>query len=123
MGGESGAEWRHTILITSSKKIYKWPLSTWKNIQGFPGGSVVKSPPARAGDTHWTPGPGGSHGLQSNGAHAPPESRPLSPELQLLRAESSQLCNERGPATEAHTPQLEKSPGNIKDPAQPQINT
>ena len=43
MGGESGGEWRHTILIISSKKICKWPVSTWKNLQSFPGGSVVRS--------------------------------------------------------------------------------
>ena len=25
---------------------------------GFPGGEVVKNPPANAGDTGWSPGPG-----------------------------------------------------------------
>ena len=25
---------------------------------GFPGGAVVKNPPANAGDTGWSPGPG-----------------------------------------------------------------
>ena len=29
--------------------------------EGFPGGSVVKNPPASAGDTGSIPGPGGSH--------------------------------------------------------------
>ena len=28
---------------------------------GFPGGAVVRSPPANAGDTGSSPGPGGSH--------------------------------------------------------------
>ena len=28
---------------------------------GFPGGSVVKNPPANAGDMGSIPGPGGSH--------------------------------------------------------------
>ena len=32
----------------------------------FPGGAVVKNPPANAGDTGSSPGPGGSHMLQSN---------------------------------------------------------
>ena len=32
----------------------------------FPGGSVVKNPPANAGDTGLSPGPGRSHMLQSN---------------------------------------------------------
>ena len=40
-------------------------LETLK-IQDFPGGSVVKNPPANAGDTGSSPGPGTSHMLQSN---------------------------------------------------------
>ena len=31
----------------------------------FPGGAVVKNPPANAGDTGSRPGPGSSHMLQS----------------------------------------------------------
>ena len=34
--------------------------------QGFPGGSVVKNPPANARDIGLIPGPGGTHMLQSN---------------------------------------------------------
>ena len=34
--------------------------------EGFPGGAVVKNPPAIAGDTGSSPGPGRSHMLQSN---------------------------------------------------------
>ena len=33
--------------------------------QGFPGGAVVRSLPANAGDTGSSPGPGGSHVLWS----------------------------------------------------------
>ena len=33
---------------------------------GFPGGTVVKNPPANAGDTGSIPGPERSHMLQSN---------------------------------------------------------
>ena len=33
--------------------------------QGFPGGTMVKNPPANAGDTGSSPGPGRSHMLQS----------------------------------------------------------
>ena len=33
---------------------------------GFPGGAVVKNPPANAGDTGSSPGLGGSHMLRSN---------------------------------------------------------
>ena len=32
----------------------------------FPGGAVVKNPPANAGDTGLIPGPGSSHMLRSN---------------------------------------------------------
>ena len=32
----------------------------------FPGGAVVKNPPANAGDTGSSPGPGRSHMLHSN---------------------------------------------------------
>ena len=39
---------------------------TLKAIQGFPGGAVVKNPPANAGDTGSSPGPGRSHVPQSN---------------------------------------------------------
>ena len=33
---------------------------------GFPGGTVVKNPPANAGDTGLSPGPGRSHMLRSS---------------------------------------------------------
>ena len=33
---------------------------------GFPGGSVVKNPPANAGDMGLTPGPGRFHMLQGS---------------------------------------------------------
>ena len=34
--------------------------------QGFPGGAMVKNPPANAGDTGSSPGAGRSHVPQSN---------------------------------------------------------
>ena len=34
--------------------------------QGFPGGTMVKNPPANAGDTGSSPGPGRSHMPRSN---------------------------------------------------------
>ena len=36
------------------------------NVRGFPGGAVVKNPPANAGDTGSSPGPGRAHMLRSN---------------------------------------------------------
>ena len=41
-------------------------FSLKKEGRGFPGGTVVKNPPANAGDTGSSPGPGRSHVLQSN---------------------------------------------------------
>ena len=40
--------------------------STFKNRGGFPGGAVLKNPPANAGDTGSSPGPGRSHVPRSN---------------------------------------------------------
>ena len=37
-----------------------------KSSRGFPGGAVVKNPPASAGDTGSSPGPGRSHVPRSN---------------------------------------------------------
>ena len=39
--------------------------------EDFPGGAVVKNPPANAGDTGLSPGPGRSHMPRSNEARAP----------------------------------------------------
>ena len=41
------------------------------SFQGFPGGAVVESLPANAGDTGSSPGPGRSHMLWSNWAREP----------------------------------------------------
>ena len=38
----------------------------WENNMGFLGGAVVKNPPANAGDTDSSPGPGRSHMPQNN---------------------------------------------------------
>ena len=37
-----------------------------RHLGGFPGGTVVKNPPANAGDTGSSPGPGRSHMPRSN---------------------------------------------------------
>ena len=41
-------------------------VSLKMQLQGFPGGAVVKNPPANAGDTGSSPGPGRSHTPRSN---------------------------------------------------------
>ena len=46
------------------KKFIKWFLK--KSLEDFPGGAVVKTPPANAGDTGKSPGPGRSHMPRSN---------------------------------------------------------
>ena len=59
----SGVQNRFDIFIdyTLFKVIIKYWLYT-----GFPGGAAVKNPPANAGDTGSSPGPGRSHMPWSN---------------------------------------------------------
>ena len=46
---------------------YNGILSSLKTeVKGFPGGTVVKNPPANAGDTGSSPGPGRSHMPRTN---------------------------------------------------------
>ena len=63
----------------------------------FPGGTVVKNPPANAGDTGSIPGPGRSHMPRSKKARAP--------QLLSLRATTTEAR-----APRAHAPQQEKPP-------------
>ena len=67
-------------------------------MRDFPGGAVVKNPPANAGDSSLSSGPGRSRMLRSNWARVP----------QLLslcsRAREPQLLSPRATAAEAHTP-------------------
>ena len=46
-----------TDILSAFKDRYRW---------GFPGGAVVKNPPANTGDTGSSPGPGRSHMPRSN---------------------------------------------------------
>ena len=64
----------------------------------FPGGAVVKNPPANAGDTGLLPGPGRSHMPRSNWARVP--------QLLSLRsgAHDPQLLSPCATTTEARTP-------------------
>ena len=68
-------------------------------LQGFPGGAVVKNPPANAGDTGSIPGPGRSHMPQSNKAHVPQLlslcSRAREPQLLKPAHLEPVLCNKR----------------------------
>ena len=51
---------REKVYITELKRNLK------SRLQGFPGGAVVGSPPANAGDTGSSPDPGRSHMPRSN---------------------------------------------------------
>ena len=85
----------------------------------FPGDTVVKNPPANAGDTGSNPGPGRSHTPWSNWACAPQllslRFRAREPQLLSLRAATTEAHaprarapqQEKPPQWEAHTPQWE----------------
>ena len=110
---------------------------------GFPDGSVVKNPPANAGDTGSIPGSGRSHHAPEQLDHAPQLlslcSRAWEPHLLSPRVAAREACTPGAQAPqgekplqwEARTPQLESNPhttwsekslsGN-EDPAQPKIN-
>ena len=70
----------------------------YKELPSFPGGTVVKNLPASAGHTGSSPGPGRSHMLRSNYAHAP-----QLPSLRS-RAHKPQLLSPRATTTEVHAP-------------------
>ena len=95
--------------ITESQKQF---------VKGFPGGSVAKNPPAKAGDTDSVPVPGWSpcHGATKPVCHnsracAPQQKKPLRREgcVPQLRSSPCSL-------------QLERSRSSNQDPAQPNIN-
>ena len=62
----------------------------------FPGGAVVESPPADAGDTGSCPGPGRSHMLRSGWAREP---WPLSLCIRSLCSAMGEATTVRGPHT------------------------
>ena len=81
-----------------------------KQKQGFPGGSVVDSPPANAGDAGSSPGLGGSHMPRSNSAREP---QLLSLRVWSLCSATREATMVRGPRTAMKSgprlPQLEKA--------------
>ncbi len=68
-----------------------------KHRLGFPGGAVVESPPANAGDTGSCPGPGRSHMPRSGWAREP---WPLSLRVRSLCSATGEATTVRGPCTE-----------------------
>ena len=95
---------------------------------GFPGGSVVKNPLAKAGNIDLTPGLGGSPLPQCNWAHKPQLlslcSRTWEPQLlKPLSPRDLAPQQEKPPQREARAPQLENTPAcRSEDPAQPKVN-
>ena len=77
---------------------------------GFPGGAVVESLPANAGDTGSSPGLGGSHIPWSNWAREP---QLLSLHVWSLCSATREAAIMRGPRTAMkigpHLPQLERA--------------
>ena len=71
-----------------------------QNIIGFPGGAVVGSPPADAGDTGSRPGPGGSRVPRSGWAREP---WPLSLRVRSLCSALGETITVRGPRTSEKT--------------------
>ena len=88
---------------------YTYYMSCYKksSFWGFPGGAVVKNPPANVGDMGSSPGPGRSHMPWSNQACAPQllslRSRAHAPQLLSLRATTTEVR-----APRSHAPQQEK---------------
>ena len=74
----------------------------------FPGGAVVKNPPAKSGDMGWSPGPGRSHMPWSNEAHVPQlpslRSRAREPQLLSPRATTTEACAPRACALQQEKP-------------------
>ena len=91
-------------------------------ILGFPGGAVVESLPANAGDTGSSPGLGGSHMPQSTWAREP---QLLSLRVWSLCSATREAAIVRGPCTAMKSgprlPQLEKALARTEDPIQTKI--
>ena len=95
-----------------------WLSHVKKANEGFPGGTVVESPPANAGDVGLSPGLGRSHMLRSNWAREP---QLLSLHVWSLCSATREAAIARGPCTEMKSgprtamksgprlPQLEKA--------------
>ena len=83
-------------------------LTLKKRGGGFPGGAVVKNPPANAGDTGSSPGPGRSHMSQSSQARAPQllslRSGAHEPQLLSPRATTTEACVPRAGALQQEKP-------------------
>ena len=98
------------IIMTSKQTKPANFLNQECNTQGFPGGAVVESLPANAGDTGSLPGLGGSHMPRSNWAREP---QLLSLRVWSLCSATGEAAIVRGPRTAMksgpHLPRLERA--------------
>ena len=83
-------------VVTRSDVKSQRVLPTLRLGLGFPGGTVVESPPADAGDAGLCPGPGRSHMPRSGWAREP---WPLSLRVQNLCSATGEATTARGPRT------------------------
>ena len=92
--------------MEEKKKARTKIRQTWD----FPGGAVVKNPPANAGDMGSSPGPGRPHMPWSNKAHVPQllSPRAATTEARAPRARAPQ--QEKPPQWEAHALQQRVAP-------------
>ena len=94
-------------LLPFARTVYGW---FQKRFGGFPGGAVVESLPANAGDRGSSPGLGRSHMPRSGWAREP---QLLSQRVWSLRSGTGEAAIVRGPRTAMksglRSPQLEKA--------------
>ena len=90
-----------------------WRVSQLKSKwSGFPGGAVVESPPANAGDTGSSPGLGRSHMPRSNWAREPQRRSLCSATREAAIVRGPRTAMKSGP----RSPQLEKALAQKRSP-------
>ena len=101
---------KHRFLYVRLKCGYQW-ITKAKFIvfMGFPGGPVVKNPPANAGDTGSTPGLGRSHIPRAN---KPVRHSYWACALEPVLCNKRSHCNEKPSHCNREQPPLTKSRGN-----------
>ena len=107
---DCSTKWPFPISLPLLRPPYSLRQNNNEIRPGFPGGAVVESPPANAGDTGSSPGLGRSHMPRSNWARAP---QLLSLRVWSLCSTTGEAAIVRGPRTAMKSgprlPQLEKA--------------
>ena len=109
-----------SLLFLVCKSSHTWELHLKPHTRGFPGGAVVESLPANAGDTGSSPGLGRSHMPRSKWACEP---QLLSLRVWSLCSTTREAATVRGLRTAMksgpHLPQLEKARAQKRRPNTP----